>query len=58
MAKEIVISWQEWMASRAEKRERLRRLGMDAPSRRQTDYGKSGKRLRKAFGGNRAPVCG
>jgi len=55
VAKEIVIGWDEWLASRAAKRENLRRLGLDAPSRRTTDYGTSGHRLRKAFGGERAP---
>lgn len=55
MAKEIVIGWNEWLASRAAKRANLRRLGLDAPSRRETDYGTSGRRLRAAFGGLRAP---
>jgi len=55
VAKEIVIGWDEWLASRAAKRENLRRLGLDAPSRRTTDYGTSGRRLRAAFGGLRVP---
>jgi len=55
VAKEIVIGWDEWLASRVEKRENLRRLGLGVPSRRETDYGTSGPRLRTAFGGLRAP---
>jgi len=51
----IVIGWEEWRASRAAKRANLRRLGLDAPSRRTTDYGNAGRRLRNAFGGARVP---
>jgi len=51
----IVMSWDEWKASRAAKRANLRRLGLDAPSRRTMDYGTGGQRLRKAFGGLRVP---
>lgn len=51
----IVMSWEEWKASRAKKRELLKRLGLDAPSRRETSYSTSDKRLRRAFGGARAP---
>jgi len=49
------MTWDEWRASRAAKRANLRRLGLDAPSRRVTDYGNAGRRLRKAFGGARCP---
>jgi len=52
---ENVMSWEAWQASREAKRANLRRLGLDAPSRRETDYGTSGRRLRKAFGGERVP---
>jgi len=55
MLEEIVMTWAEWQASRVAKRENLARLGLDAPSRRATDFGTSGKRLRKAFDGRRAP---
>jgi len=55
VAKEIVMGWDEWRASREAKRENLRRLGIDAPSRRSTDYGTAGHRLRAAFGGERVP---
>ena len=50
----IRLTWEEWKASRAAKREALRRLGLDAPSRRSEST--SDRRLRKAFGGERAPV--
>ena len=49
----ICISWEEWKASRAAKRENLRRLGLDAPSRRSEST--SDRRLRAAFNGKRAP---
>ncbi len=49
----IRISWAEWQADRAAKRELLRKLGLDAPSRR--SFGQD-NRLRAAFGGERAPV--
>lgn len=55
MREEIVLTWAEWQASRAAKKANLTRLGLDKPSRRETDYGTSGRRLRKAFGGQRAP---
>ena len=51
----IVVSWEAWQASRAKKRELLKRAGLDAPSRRETSYSTSDKRLRRAFGGARAP---
>lgn len=57
MPEPIVIGWEEWKASRSAKRENLKRLGLQAPSRRETDYGKTGSRLRKAFGGRRVPLC-
>ena len=50
----IRMTWEEWKASRAAKRETLRRLGLDAPSRRSEST--SDRRLRQAFGGERAPV--
>ncbi len=58
--KPIVIGWEEWKASRAAKRDCLRELGLDAPSRRKSGYGSGEKRLRAAFSGNRAPdlACG
>lgn len=51
----IAVSWEEWLASRAKKRELLKRAGLDAPSRRETSYSTSDVRLRRAFGGARAP---
>jgi len=58
MREEIVISWAEWQMSRAAKRANLVRLGLDKPSRRVTDFSSAGKRLRKAFDGQRAPSFG
>ena len=55
MRKVISMTWAEWQESRAAKRANLARLGLDKPSRRETDYGTSGCRLRKAFSGQRAP---
>ena len=55
MRKEISMAWSEWQESRAAKRANLARLGLDKPSRRETDYGTSGHRLRKAFSGQRVP---
>ena len=55
MREEIILSWNDWLASREAKRENLRRHGLAAPSRRTTDYGTSGLRLRRAFSGLRAP---
>ncbi len=49
----ICMTWEEWKASRAAKRENLRRLGLDAPSRRSEST--SDRRLRAAFNGKRAP---
>lgn len=51
----IVLSWEEWKAARAAKREALQRIGLDAPSRRSAAPGSQEKRLRKAFGGARVP---
>jgi alpha-galactosidase len=51
--KEIVISWEEWQAGRKAKREQLRKAGLDKSSRRERSS--SDKRLKKAFGGRRAP---
>ena len=50
----IRLTWDEWKAARAAKRETLRRLGLDKPSRRSEST--SDRRLRQAFGGERAPV--
>ena len=51
----IVLTWEEWKASRAAKRALLEKMGMAAPSRRQVAIGSQEKRLRKAFDGRRAP---
>ena len=48
----IRLSWEEWQAGRAAKRETLRKLGLDAPSRRSFGHD---DRLRAVFGGLRAP---
>ena len=48
----IRLSWEEWQAGRTAKRETLRKLGQDAPSRRPFGHD---DRLRVAFGGSRAP---
>ena len=48
----IRLSWEEWQAGRAAKRETLRKLGLDVPSRRPFGHD---DRLRAAFGGLRAP---
>lgn len=53
-AEPIRLTWDEWKAARAAKREALRRLGLDAPSRRREST--SDRRLRAAFGGERAPT--
>ena len=53
-AESIRLTWDEWKAARAAKREALRRLGLDAPSRRSEST--SDRRLRAAFGGERAPT--
>ena len=55
MREPIVIAWEDWLASRAQKRDALRRAGLDAPSRRKTAVGTSDLRLRRAFGGERVP---
>ena len=56
MAETILLTWEEWLKSREQKRDNLRRHGLDAPSRRSTDYSTAGLRLRRAFAGARAPV--
>ena len=56
MREPIVISWEEWKASRAAKRENLQRLGLDAPSRRTSAIGSQERRLQQAFGGRRVPM--
>ena len=53
MDKVISITWEEWKAGREAKREALRKLGLDSPSRR--SFSSSDKHLRKAFGGKRVP---
>ena len=55
MREAVVMTWTEWLDSRAAKRANLARLGLDRPSRRETDYGTAGKRLREAFDGQRVP---
>lgn len=52
------MRWEEWLLSRAAKRETLRRAGLDAPSRRKTSHSDSERRMRQAFGGLRAPDFG
>ncbi|MCQ2390175.1 MAG: hypothetical protein MJ240_02025 [Kiritimatiellae bacterium] len=52
----IVLTWEEWKASRAAKRELLAKLGLAVPSRRKSAIGSQEKRLRKAFGERRVPV--
>ena len=52
----IVLTWEEWKASRAARRELLAKLGLGAPSRRKSAIGSQEKRLRKAFDGRRAPA--
>ena len=53
-AEPVRLTWDEWKAARVAKREILRRLGLDAPSRRTEST--SDRRLRGAFGGERAPL--
>ena len=55
MHKVISMTWAEWQESRAAKRANLARLGLDMPSRRETDHGTAGRRLRKVFAGHRVP---
>ena len=50
------MSWEDRKASREAKRATLRKLGLDAPSRRTKDVGKKDQRLRTAFNGQRAPT--
>lgn len=54
----IVLSWEEWKASRAAKRAALAAHGLDKPSRRKSAIGSQEARLRKAFEGKRAPALG
>lgn len=51
----VSLTWEEWKASRAARREVLRTAGLDAPSRRKSGFGSSEKRLRAAFGAARVP---
>ncbi len=53
MDKVISYTWEEWKAGREARREALRKLGLDGPSRRSARS--SDKHLRKAFGGKRVP---
>ena len=53
MDKIIPITWKEWKTGREARRETLRKLGLDATSRRSASS--SDKHLRKAFGGTRVP---
>ncbi len=53
MDKVISVTWEDWKSGREAKRENLRKRGLDSPSRRNSSS--SDKRLRKAFGGKRAP---
>ena len=55
MTEPMTISWEEWLASRAKKRENLKRRGLDAPSRRKTSYDTSERFMRASFGGGRIP---
>ena len=55
MDKVISVTWEAWQAGREAKREALRKLGLDSPSRRSSSS--SDKPLRKAFGGKRVPDC-
>ena len=48
----IRMSWEEWQAGRAAKRETLEKLGLSTPSRRPFGHD---DRLRAAVGGERAP---
>lgn len=54
VAEPIRLTWDEWKGARAAKREALRRLGLDTPSRRSEST--ADRRLRAAFGGERAPT--
>lgn len=54
----IVMTWEEWKASRAQKRAALVRAGLSVPSRRKSAIGSQEKRLQKAFGGRRVPDMG
>lgn len=50
------MTWEEWLASREQKRENLRRLGLDVPSRRTVSFNSSERFMRHAFGGRRVPA--
>ena len=50
------MTWEEWKASREAKRAVLRRLGLDAPSRRAVSFNTSERAMLKAFGGRRIPA--
>ena len=52
MSEEIVITWDEWKASRAKKRAVLASYGLDTPSRRSSGHD---HQLRSRFNGERAP---
>lgn len=53
---DIVMTWEEWQASRPKKRALLEKLGLDKPSRRVSAFGSQESRLRKAFDGLRIPT--
>lgn len=55
MPEPLVLGWEEWRASRPAKREMLRRVGLDSPSRRKTVVGTGDIRLRRMFNGARVP---
>ena len=48
--------WKDWLAAREAKRAALRRLGLDAPSRRTVSFNASERAMVKAFGGRRIPA--
>ena len=52
----IVLTWEEWKATREQKRANLRAFGLDVPSRRTHGVGKADQRLRAAFNGKRVPL--
>ena len=50
------MTWEDWKASRAKKREALRKYGLESPSRRSVSFASSERIMRQAFGGRRIPV--
>ena len=49
------MTWEEWLNSRAAKRETLRRYACSASSRRTTSFNSSERLMRAEFGGARIP---